>query len=217
MLRITLNQSVDYLMGKNGKQNMNWPKNDNNKGALKAVSIDNIKKMFRKLIIIGYIDEFLVVSENNVYSRIEISKKGKNYYQNKNNNIENDNEPPIYITIKDQKKKEEIEIDQDEETSEEDIIDESNSKDNNSDQKNNKDKNEESIINSDDKDNNINNEENNKDKSSNKKNKNSDGKKKKKHKNKLDNDEKDYGLCQNKELFDSLFMKLKENRGEILH
>ena len=204
MLKITSNQSIDYLMGKNAKQNISWPSNDNNKGALKSLSIDSIKKMFRKLIIIGYINEYLVINGNNVYSRIEISKKGKTYLLNKNNNIQNDEEPPIYISFKGQAKKEE-ESEQDEESSEEEPIDESTIKDKDSDIKN--------------KDNNLlNNSESNENLESTvkkKKNKNTDNKKKKRHK-VIDDDEEDFGLCENKKLFDALFMQLKNVRGEIL-
>ena len=209
MMRITMVQSTDYLIGKNGKQNISWPNKDNNKGALKSIPVESIKKMIRKLIIIGYIDEYLVIggNGNNVYSRIEISIKGKNYLQNKNNNIENNNEPPIYITFKGNFKKEE-ESDQDEESSEEESIDESINK---STEKRNKEKKENK--------NNSNNDNNMDEKNeikSNKKIKNTDGKKKKKHKKNIDNDEEDFGLCKNKKLFDSLFIKLKNVRGEIL-
>ena len=46
-------------MGKNGKSNMSWPMNDKNKGILNKLSADSLKKIIRKLIIIGYIDEYL--------------------------------------------------------------------------------------------------------------------------------------------------------------
>ena len=212
MMRITTSQSVDYLIGKNGKQHISWPRNDNNKGSLKTLPVDSIKKMIRKLIIIGYIDEHLVISGNNVYSRIEISKKGKNYLNNNNSKIQNDIEqPPIYITFRGNKKKEEEEDDnEEEESSEEDVVDESSFVDKDSTNKNKKKaKLSDSYNNSDD---NI---ESSNEKSGNK-NKNSDNKKKKKHKKSLENDEEDFGLCQNKKLFDSLFIKLKNIRGDIL-
>ena len=204
MLKITLIQSIDYLIGKNGKQNISWPSNDNNRGVLKSIPIDNIKKMIRKLIIIGYIDEYLVTNGNNVYSRIEISKKGKNYLNNQGG------DHSIYISFKGQPKKEES--DNEEESSEEDV-DESSiiDKDKNSDKKN---ENENSINNLDKKNSGEKNEEISEKK--NKKNKNSENKKKKNHKKNLNNDEEDFGLCQNKKLFDSLYLKLKNIRGEIL-
>ena len=193
-LKVTISQSVDYLLGKNGKQNMNWPRNDNNMGALRIVNAETIKKCIRKLAIIGYIDEYLVIKGNNVYSRIEISNKGKKYLYNKNNNIEKDDEPPIFISFKGEVKKE---SDKEEESSEEESIDES------------------SINNKIDKNNNSIADENNNNDSTIKKNKKSDGKKRKKHKD-IENDEEDFGLCKNKKLFDSLFMILKNIRGEIL-
>ena len=193
-LKITINQSVDYLLGKNGKQNMSWPRNDNNMGALRIVPAETIKKCMRKLAIIGYLDEYLVINGNNVYSRIEISNKGKKYLFNKNNNIQKDDEPPIFITFKGEGKKE---SDKEEESSEEESVDETS--------KNN------SVMNN----NNNSIDESNNNNSSIKKNKKSDGKRKRKQKD-IENDEEDFGLCQNKKLFDSLFMVLKNIRGEIL-
>ena len=84
LLKITISQSIDYLIGKNGKQHMSWPANDKNKGALIKISPEIIKKIFRKIILLGYINEYLVNNGNNVYSRIEISQKGINYLYNKN-------------------------------------------------------------------------------------------------------------------------------------
>ena len=183
LLKITISQSVDYLIGKNGKQHMSWPANDKNKGSLINIQPDIIKKIFRKIILLGYINEFLVNTGNNIYSRIEISQKGLNYLYNKNNNLENslDN---IYISLKGQPKKKE------EESDEEDIIDES------------------SIIEQSD---------NKKEESEEKaKNKSETRKKKNKRKSEINNEEEDFGLCDNKELFDKLFNKLKKKRDEIL-
>ena len=208
MLNITIIQSVDYLMGKSGKQHITWPSKDNNKGVLKSISVDNIKKMFRKLIIMGYINEYLVINGNNVYSRIEISKKGKNYLQNKNNNEQNDNEPSIYITFRGQEKEDESNG-SDEESSEEEPIDDSTIKDKDSEIKNK----ENSILNNSNHKNNDNKLESSVKKG---KNKSTEGKKKKKRKKIIEDDEEDFGLCQNKKLFDELFMKLKNLRGEIL-
>ena len=217
MIKVTVIQSVDYLMGKNGKQNMSWPSKDNNKGKLRSTPVDSLKKMIRKLIIIGYINEFLVINgNNNVYSRIEISNKGRNYLYNRTNNNDlptiNIEYPPIYISFKGQtQKREEESEDNDEESEEEDIIDESfNSGKNN--------KNNEVNINENLDIENIGNSTNKKEsdkKNKNKKNK-SDGKKKKKHKKSIDNEEDDFGFCQNKKIFDSLYLKLKNIRGEIL-
>ena len=221
MMKITVVQSIDYLIGKNGKQHMGWPSNDNNKGKLKNMPVDSIKKMIRKLIIIGYIDEYLVINGNNVYSRIEISKKGKSYLLNKNNDINiqnNDNGefPPIYISFKGQLKKEEDESEEnDEESEEEDVVDDSSIVDKNSDNKNKNSDKKNKNENSDNK--NIENETDTEiSGKKNKNKKNSDGKKKKKKKKSLDNEEEDFGLCENKKIFDSLFIKLKNVRGEIL-
>ena len=225
MLKITVNQSIDYLIGKTGKQRINWPNKDNNKGVLKTIPVDSIKKMFRKLIIIGYINEYLVVNGNNVYSRIEISNKGKNYVNNRNNGIVNDNEPPIYITFKGERKKEDEDNSEENEegSSEEDVIDNSTFKDKESNKNENENENKkenkklnESDININikvDKEESVYETTNKKNKN---KNKNSDNKKKKKHKKKIENDEEDFGLCQNKKLFDTLFIKLKNIRGDIL-
>ena len=217
MLKVTVVQSVDYLLGKNGRQNMSWPNKDNNKGKLRSTPIDSLKKMIRKLIIIGYINEFLVINgNNNVYSRIEISNKGRDYLFNRSNNNNsptiNIDYPPIYISFKGQTKKREDEIEEsDEEFEEEDVIDESI----NSEKSNRKN---EVKINEDLDNENIDYNTNKKEsdnKNKNKKNK-SDTKKKKKKKKSLDNEEEDFGLCQNKKIFDSLYLKLKNIRGEIL-
>ena len=181
-MKITITQGVDYLLGKNSKQNMSWPMNDKNKGVLNKMPIEDIKKIIRKLIIIGLIDEYLVINGNNVYSRIEISQKGINYLFNKKNNIQN-NSDNIYISFKGLPKKRELE-----ESDEEDVI-------NNS-----------SVLKS----------ENKKEESDNK-NKSETRKKKGKKKSILnDEEEEDYGFCNNKELFDNLFNKLKSKRDEIL-
>ena len=181
-LKITIAQSVDYLLGKNGKQHMGWPMNDKNKGILINTPVDIIKKIMRKLIIIGYIDEYIVNNGNNIYSRIEISQSGRNYYYYKNNNRDN-NLNNIYISVKGQKKKEEIE-----ESDEELSVDNS------------------SLF-----------EYSDKKESENKKNSSS-GKRKKgrKRKTEINEDEEDFGFCSNKKVFDNLFMKLKNKRGEIL-
>ena len=117
-LKITVVQSVDYLMGKNGKQHMSWPSNDKNKGALSNLTVERIKKIIRKIILLGYIDEFIVNNGNNIYSRIAISPKGRSYLYTKKENIQN-NLDNIYITIKGQQK---ILVEEQEETDEEDII-----------------------------------------------------------------------------------------------
>ena len=185
LLKITISQSVDYLIGKNGRQHMSWPMNDRNKGALININPNIIKKIIRKLILLGYIDEFLVLNGNNVYSRIEISQKGINYYYNKNNNIQN-NLDNIYISLKGEPKKLE------EESDEEDIIDSSSIIEQSDNKKEISEKKEEN------------------------KNKSETRKKRKKAKNEINNEEEDFGLCQNKELFDKLFNKLKKRRDEIL-
>ena len=117
-LKITVVQSVDYLMGKNGKQHMSWPSNDKNKGALSNLTVERIKKIIRKIILLGYIDEFIVNNGNNIYSRIAISPKGRSYLYTKKENIQN-NLDNIYITIKGQQK---ILVEEQEETDEEDVI-----------------------------------------------------------------------------------------------
>ena len=119
-LKITVVQSVDYLMGKNGKQHMGWPSNDKNKGALCGLTVERIKKIIRKIILLGYIDEYIVNNGNNIYSRIMISQNGRNYLYNKKLNVQNISDN-IYITIKGQKKLEE----EPEESDEEDIIESS--------------------------------------------------------------------------------------------
>ena len=119
-LKITVVQSVDYLMGKNGKQHMGWPSNDKNKGALCGLTVERIKKIIRKIILLGYIDEYIVNNGNNIYSRIMISQNGRNYLYNKKLNVQNISNN-IYITIKGQKKLEE----EPEESDEEDIIESS--------------------------------------------------------------------------------------------
>ena len=180
LLKITISQSIDYLIGKNVKQHMSWPANDKNKGALIKISPEIIKKIFRKIILLGYINEYLVNTGNNVYSRIEISQKGINYLYNKNNSVQNNLEN-IFISLKGEPKKEE-------EESEEDIVEES------------------SIIESD-----------KKEETSEKKEKKSETRKKrKKKKNEINNDEEDFGLCENRELFDKLLIRLKKKRDEIL-
>jgi hypothetical protein len=187
LLKITISQSVDYLIGKNGRQHMSWPMNDRNKGALININANIIKKIIRKLILLGYLDEFLVLNGNNVYSRIEISQKGINYLYNKNNNMQN-NLDNIYISLKGEPKKLE------EESDEEDIIDSS------------------SIIEQSENKKEI----SEKKKENKNKNKSETRKKRKKAKNEINNEEEDFGLCQNKELFDKLFNKLKKRRDEIL-
>ena len=119
-LKITVVQSVDYLMGKNGKQHMGWPSDDKNKGALCGLTVERIKKIIRKIILLGYIDEYIVNNGNNIYSRIMISQNGRNYLYNKKLNVQNISDN-IYITIKGQKKLEE----EPEESDEEDIIESS--------------------------------------------------------------------------------------------
>ena len=119
-LKITVVQSVDYLMGKNGKQHMGWPSDDKNKGALCGLTVERIKKIIRKIILLGYIDEYIVNNGNNIYSRIVISQNGRNYLYNKKLNVQNISDN-IYITIKGQKKLEE----EPEESDEEDIIESS--------------------------------------------------------------------------------------------
>ena len=187
-LKITVVQSVDYLLGKNGKQHMGWPSNDKNKGVLCGFTVERIKKIIRKIILLGYIDEFIVNNGNNIYSRIMISQNGRNYLYNKKLNNQNDSDN-IYITIKGQQKLEE----EQEESEEEDIIESSSNlestekKEEESGQKNKE----------------------------NKKLKSSTRKKKKKKKNESI-DEEDFGLCGNKMLFDELFIMLKNKRGVIL-
>ena len=187
LLKITISQSVDYLIGKNGRQHMSWPMNDRNKGALININANIIKKIIRKLILLGYIDEFLVLNGNNVYSRIEISQKGINYLFNKTNNMQN-NLDNIYISLKGEPKKLE------EESDEEDIIDSSSIIEQSENKKEISEKKEENKN----------------------KNKSETRKKRKKAKNEINNEEEDFGLCQNKELFDKLFNKLKKRRDEIL-
>ena len=186
LLKITIAQSVDYLIGKDGKQHMSWPMNDKNKGALIKINPNIIKKIIRKLILLGYIDEFLVLNGNNVYSRIEISQKGINYFYKKNNNLQN-NSDNILISLKGEPKKREEE----EESDQDDILDIS------------------SIIGQS--------ENKEKEKSGQKsENKSETRKKRRKTNYEINNEEEDFGLCQNKELFDKLFNKLKKKRNEIL-
>jgi len=217
MLKVTVVQSIDYLIGKNGKQNMSWPSKDNNKGKLRSTPVDSLKKMIRKLIIVGYINEFLVINgNNNVYSRIEISKKGRDYLFNRTNNnnspMINLEYPPIYISFKGQMKNQEDESeDNDEESEEEDVIDESINSGKNK-KSNEVNINEKDDLNLGNIDNNTNKKES---ENKNKKNK-SDGKKKKKHRKSIDNEEEDFGFCQNKKIFDALYLKLKNIRGDIL-
>ena len=189
-LKFTVSQSIDYLMGKNGKSNMSWPMNDKNKGSLNKLSADSLKKIIRKLIIIGYIDEYLESSWNNIYSRIEISQKGINYLFNKNKHMDNV-EDNIFISVKGKHKIEEEE----EESDEEDVVEQSSSNKNS----NGKEKENEGS-----------------EEKSEKKNKSTERRKKKKKKTEVDIEEEDFGLCENKKLFNSLFMKLKNERGEIL-
>jgi hypothetical protein len=120
--------------------------------------------------------------------------------------------PPIYISFKGQMRKREDESeDNDEESEEEDVIDESI---NSCKSKKNNEVNLNENLDNENKDNSTNKKESEK-KINNKKNK-TDGKKKKKHKKSIDNEEDDFGLCQNKKIFDSLYLKLKNIRGEIL-
>ena len=197
-MKITVAQSIDYLIGKNGKQHMGWPLDDKNKGVLNKIPVENIKKIIRKLIILGYIDEFLVKNRDNVYSRIEISQKGKNYYYMKNNNPEN-NIDNIFISFKGEKKKENEDKDNSDNSEEEDVIDESSHM--------------ESTIKKEEENNDISNK---KDSSEKRNNNKTSGRKKKKKKNEINIDEEDFGLCENKKLFDELFAKLKKKRGNIL-
>ena len=183
LLKITISQSIDYLIGKNGKQHMSWPANDKNKGALIKITPEIIKKIFRKIILLGYINEYLVNNGNNIYSRIEISQKGINYLFNKNSNLQN-NLDNIFISLKGEPKKKE------EESDEEDIVEES------------------SIIESGNK--------NENETSEKKERKSETRKKRKKKKNGINNDEEDFGLCENRELFDKLLIRLKKKRDEIL-
>ena len=183
----TISYMIDYLFGKNVKCRI--PKNDYNHGKLKGNNINDIKKIVRKLIIMKYIDEHLVVNGNNTYSRIEISRKGIQYYDVKKNENENSifKEKDIIISFKKKKQKEKKIKSESEES---DSVDESFLEDNKS--------------------NNIKKKKSIKEESE----KKSIKKEKKKKKNFIEIDE-DYGLC-SREQFENLLSILKKVRAEIL-
>ena len=193
-IEFTISYMIDYLFGKNVKCRI--PKNDSNNGKLKGNNCNDVKKIVRKLIIMKLIDEHLVINGDKVHSRIEISKKGIDYYNIKKDEIENKNsifkEKDIIISfnIKKQKEKKVIESEESDSVDESFIDDNKKSKikkiKSNSDKKNNDE---------DDK--------------KNKKNKIKNNKKRF-----IESDE-DYGLC-TREQFENLLIQLKKVRGEIL-
>ena len=195
-IEFTISYMIDYLFGKNVKCRI--PKNDSNNGKLKGNNCNDVKKIVRKLIIMKLIDEHLVINGEKVYSRIEISKKGIDYYNIKKDEIENKNsifkEKDIIISFNIKKQKEKRII----ESEESDSVDESFIDDNKKNKINKKKSNSNKKENEDD--------------DMNKKNKD-----KKKNKNKkcfIEVDE-DYGLC-TREQFENLLIQLKKIRSEIL-
>ena len=87
---ITLAQLTDLCLGKKVK-NKNFNNIDEIFGKLKEEGAINIKKIIRRLIILQFIDEKLVTRSSSIYSRIEISKLGKellNSLKNKDNKFD---------------------------------------------------------------------------------------------------------------------------------
>ena len=205
---ITLAQLTDLCLGKKVK-NKNFNNIDEIFGKLKEEGAINIKKIIRRLIILQYIDEKLVTRSSSIYSRIEISKLGKellNSLKNKDNKFDK-----IVISFK----KKII----DAEKVKAHVNYNNNNKLNNNNNKNSDD--EDDSDNSSDEDDVVS-EENSNIKNVNKKSEkknstNNNKKKKKKKKKKYDNDEEDYGLCKNKENFEKLFEILKNTRVLILN
>ena len=218
---ITLAQLTDLCLGKKVK-NKNFNNIDEIFGKLKEEGAINIKKIIRRLIILQFIDEKLVTRSNSIYSRIEISKLGKELLislKNKDNKFDK-----IVISFK----KKII----DAEKVKAHVNYNNNNKNYNNDKNSDDDDNDEDseyVNNSSDEDD-IVSEENStiKNIKTNKKkgikknssnnDKEKDKKKKKKNKKKYNNDdEEDYGLCETKENFEKLFEILKNTRVLILN